>query len=154
MTIHGKVQSEKRPFPVSIIVFVNLVGWISTLGVWIYFHVTGRIPSFNLLNSYWENAYLGIVHGFSIADAIWSNIFLLASVIGLWKMKSWGWTAALMANTIWLYSMTVTFVRDLNTMFTAGTLFFLFFAVFALFSTIYLWIRRDLFWMELEHAIQ
>ncbi|REL37749.1 hypothetical protein DYD21_08180 [Rhodohalobacter sp. SW132] len=140
--------SVVRPPLVSVIVIVNSIGWITTLGIWIYFHLTGKIPSVDSMNSYWERAYIGIVHGFTVADAIWSNILLLASVIGLWKMKSWGWTAALMANSIWFYSMTVTFVRDFHTMFTTGTFFFLFFAFFALFSTAYLWIKRDLFWME------
>jgi len=66
----------------------------------------------------------------------------------LWKIKPWGWTAAMMANTIWLYSMTFTLVRDLYIQLTAGTIFFLFFAGFAIFSTIYLWIKRDWFWKE------
>jgi len=150
MNIKNRERSVSRPSLVSVIVIVNSIGWIATLGVWIYFHLAGMIPSIESMNSYWERAYIGSVHGFSIADVVWSNIFLLASIIGLWNMRSWGWTAALMANTIWIYSMTVTLVRDMHTMLTEGTLFFLFFAVFALFSTVYLWIRRDLFWKEYE----
>lgn len=56
-----------------------------------------------------------------------------------------GW---LMANTIWVYSMTFTLARDLYVGLTTGTVVFLFFAVFALASTAYLWVRRTWFWQE------
>jgi hypothetical protein len=131
---------------VTIIVVINILGWITTEGVWAYFHFSGQIPEINSAYSYWEQAYIGLINGFTAADAIWSNLTLLISIIGLWRMKPWGWTAAMMANTIWLYSMTFTLVRDIYTQFTAGTIFFLFFAGFAIFSTIYLWIKRELFW--------
>lgn len=65
-----------RPPLVSFIVFVNLIGWITTLGVWVYFHLAGKIPSVDSMNSYWERAYIGVVYGFTVADAVWSNIFI------------------------------------------------------------------------------
>lgn len=141
-------NSRVRPKLVTLIVIVNIIGWLTTEGVWIYFHLSGQIPHIDVANSYWEAAYIGLVNGFTTADAIWSNLSLLLSIIGLWHMKAWGWTAAIMANTIWLYSMTFTLVRDLYIGLTAGTAFFLFFAAFAIFSTIYLWKVRDLFWAK------
>lgn len=136
----------KRPAIVSLIAIVNIIGWITTEGAWIYMHASGQIPSPTEMETYWAKAYIGLVHGFTTADAIWSNLTLLFSIIGLWKMKDWGWTAAIMANTIWFYSMTFTLVRDFTTGLTGFTLFFLFFMIFAGFSTIYLWINRRLFW--------
>lgn len=141
-----------RPGLVTAIVAVNVLGWISTEGVWVYFHMTDQIPSVASMASYWERAYIGLVNGFTVADAIWSNLFLLVSIVGLWRMTTWGWTAALMANTIWLYSMTFTLVRDLAIGLTGGTVFFLVFAAFAVFSTVYLWMRRDLFWSPVAAA--
>jgi len=61
-------------------------------------------------------------------------------------MNPWGWTAAVMAKTIWLYSMIFSLVRDAFPSLTAGTVFFLFFAAFAVFITDYLWQKRRLFW--------
>jgi hypothetical protein len=135
-----------RPSFVTVIVIINIIGWFATEGVWVYLHLTGQIPSIDSAVSYWERAYFGLVNGFTVADAIWSNLSLIFSIIGLWRMKAWGWVAAIMANTIWLYSMSFSLVRDLYIGLTPGTAFFLIFAIFAGCSTIYLWIKRDLFW--------
>lgn len=149
LKINHKIHNKHgRPPVVTAIVIINILGWFATEGVWVYFHLSGQIPPVSSGGSYFERAYFGLVNGFTAADAVWSNLFLLASIIGLWRMKPWGWTAAMMANTIWLYSMTFTLVRDLLTSLTAGTVFFLVFAVFAAFSTVYLWLRRALFWNQ------
>ena len=108
-------------------------------------HLSGQIPAPVQMDSYFAKANIGLLHGFTTADAIWTNLTLLFSIIGLWKMKDWGWTAAIMANTIWFYSMTFTLVRDMTTGLKGFTIFFLFFMVFAMFSTIYLWKNRRLF---------
>jgi hypothetical protein len=141
-------QSKNRPPLVTLIVIINLIGWITTEGIWVYFHLTGQIPPIESAGSYWEKAYFGLVNGFTVADAVWSNLSLVFSIIGLWRMKSWGWMAAIMANTIWLYSMTFSLVRDVHIGLTPGTAFFLIFAIFAVFSTIYLWNKRALFWCD------
>jgi hypothetical protein len=135
-----------RPVIVTLIVFVNIFGWLTTEGVWVYLHASGQIPPASGMENYFSRAYIGLVNGFTIADAIWSNLTLLLSIFGLWKMKDWGWITAMMANTIWFYSMTFTFVRDLTTGLTGFTVFFLFFMAFAMFSSIYLWKNRRLFW--------
>ncbi len=144
--MNRKKQDTHRPTGVVVIVAVNILGWVATEGAWVYLYLAGRIPEMAQMGSYWERSYLGLVHGFSVADFIWSNIALLAGIAGLWKMKAWGWTAALMANTIWIYSMTFTLVRDLLVGVTFGMVFFLFFALFALGSTVYLWKIRFHFW--------
>jgi hypothetical protein len=102
------------------------------------------------MDSFWEKSYIGLVNGFTAADAIWSNITIIAAILRLWKMKLWGWTAAMMSNTIWIYTMTFTFVRDIMVQITFGMIFFSVFALFAIVSTIYLWHIRRLFWRELE----
>jgi len=127
-----------RPTLVTVIAIVNIIGWITTEGAWIYIHLSGQLPAPAQMDSYFAKANIGLLHGFTTADAIWSNLTLFFSIIGLWKMKDWGWTAAIMAITIWFYSMTFTLVRDMTTGLTGFTLFFLFFMVFAGFSTIYI----------------
>ena len=144
----GQLKETKRPGLVTLIVIVNIIGWLTTEGIWVYFHLSGQIPGIESASSYWESAYIGLINGFTTADAIWSNLSLLFSIFGLWRMKAWGWTAAIMANTIWLYSMTFTLVRDFYTGLTPGTAFFLVFAGFAVFSSVYLWKHRGLFWHE------
>lgn len=139
------ISSVKRPSFVTVIVIVNIFGWITTEGIWVYFHLTGQIPPIEAANSYWEMAYIWLINGFTTADAIWSNLSLLFSIIGLWRMKAWGWLAAIMANTIWLYPMTFSLVRDFYIGLTPGTAFFLVFAIFAGISTVYLWKNRNLF---------
>lgn len=144
------LAKNKRPVIVTIIIIVNIFGWLTTEGVWLYLHLTGQIPPISAEMSYFERAYVGLVNGFTVADAIWSNLTLLFSIIGLWKMRNWGWLATFMANTIWMYTMTFTLIRDLMTQITAGTLFFLGFAAFAIFSSIVLWQKRFLFWEKVR----
>lgn len=139
---------KKRPVGVIIIVILNILGWVTTEGMWLMLHVTHQIPSVSAMHSYFEKSYIGLVNGFTVSDAIWSNITLLLSIVGLLKMKNWGWTAAMMANTIWLYTMTYTIVRDLLVTITSAMIFFSVFAFFALISTIYLWKKRYLFWCD------
>jgi hypothetical protein len=144
------VAPHKRPRVVTVIVMINLLGWLTTEGLWVYLHMTGQIPPIAQMQSFFERSYIGLVLGFTVADLLWSNLLLLASIVGLWRMRSWGWTAALMANTIWVYAMTVTLVRDIMVTWTAGMLFFLSFAVFALLSSSYLWWQRSLFWIDTD----
>lgn len=145
-TLPMQQNTKQRPTMITVIVLVNILGWLTTEGVWVYLHFAGQIPPLAPGMSYWERSYIGLVNGFTAADAIWSNLALLFSIIGLWRMRAWGWTAALMANTIWLYSMTFTLVRDLMVGMTGTTVFFLFFMAFAAFSSVYLWLKRELFW--------
>jgi hypothetical protein len=123
------------------------VGWLTTEGIWAYLHFTGQIPPVSAMGSFWERSYIGLVNGFTVADAVWSNLTLLFSIIG-------GWTAAIMANTIWFYSMTFTFVRDLMVGLTGATVFFLFFMAFAAVSTVYLWVREIYFGDHLRPSKQ
>lgn len=139
-------KTMKRPAGVNAIIIFGILGWITTEGLWAYLHITHQIPAIASMNSYWEKSYIGLVNGFTMADAIWSNITILASIIGLWKMKTWGWTAAMMSNTIWVYTMTYTMVRDIMVKVTFGMVFFSVFALGAMVSTVYLWQKRRLFW--------
>lgn len=140
--------TRKRTTGITVIVLVNVLGWFTTEGIWAFLHLTGQIPTATSMGSYWEKAYIGLVNGFTVADFIWSNLFLILSIVGLWQMRNWGWTAAMMANTIWFYSMTFTLVRDLVIGLTGATILFLFFMAFAAFSTVYLWLKRELYWGE------
>jgi hypothetical protein len=136
----------KRPKGVTAVIVFCVFGWITTEGLWAYLHITDQIPAISSMNSFWERSYIGLVNGFTAADAIWSNLTIIVAIVGLWKMKPWGWTAAIMSNTIWVYTMTFTLVRDLMVTITFGMVFFLFFAFLAIISTIYLWRIRKVFW--------
>jgi hypothetical protein len=140
------VGARARPITVTVIVVVSVFGWLTTEGFWVYLHLTGQIPAIAESMSYWERSYLGLVRGFAAADLIWSNLVLVVSVVGLWRMRAWGWTAAMMANTIWIYTSTFTLVRDMYVGITAGMVFFLAFALFAVWATAVLWRERERFW--------
>lgn len=140
-----KRSSNKRPLMVTLIVIINAMGWLATIGLWLFLRVTQVVPRVEDMNSYWEKSYVGLINGFQVADFLWSNLALLISLIGLWKMRFWGWVAAIMANTIWIYSMTFTLVRDIYVQITYGMVFFLFFAFFSFYSTYYLLKHRILF---------
>jgi len=92
----------------------------------------------------WPQSDIALIYGFAASDLVWSQLFSFLTVIGLWKMKSWGWTAAMMVNAIWI--MIYSIVRALLWTFSYEILLFTPFAVYAGIASIYLWRIRDLFW--------
>jgi hypothetical protein len=83
-----------------------------------------------------------------IGDIAFSAPLLLLGTIGLWKPHAWGWTAAQMVNILWIYSMTI-IMRDDYTSFSPGGLLFTPFVPAAVWSMIYLWKQRRLFWLPI-----
>jgi len=71
---------------------------------------------------------------------------LVISIAGLRKLNTLGWLAALMVNILWFYSLTSLWVRDiyLGTI-SPGDYVFLPFGIFAIWSTYYLWIKKEKF---------
>jgi hypothetical protein len=70
---------------------------------------------------------------------------LFLACLGLWKLKSWGWLAAQMANMLWIYSMTVILLRDAYTKLSPGGLLFIPFMLVAVWAIPYLWMHRKAF---------
>jgi hypothetical protein len=95
-----------------------------------------------------ERANAATTWGFLIGDIAFSAPLLLLATIGLWKPRSWGWTAAQMVNILWVYSMTIVLLRDAYTSFSPGGMLFLPFVPAAAWSMFYLWKRRELFWAQ------
>lgn len=74
--------------------------------------------------------------GFLVGDVVWAVPLLLASAIGLRRGRSWGRDLALMVNALWVYSLTVIWVRDLHAgSVSPGALLFTPFALFAVWAT-------------------
>jgi hypothetical protein len=93
-----------------------------------------------------ERANAATTYGFGISDLVWSLPLLFLSCVGLWRLRSWGWTAAQMTNALWVYSMTVVLIRDFYTTLSPGGMLFTPFAIIAVWATYYLWKHRELFW--------
>jgi len=130
----------RRPLTVSIMAVVFLVGWIATTSSWVPV-ITGITPP----PLTWPQSYIALIYGFATSDLVWSQLFSFLTVLGSWKMKSWGWTAAIMVNAIWIYTMTYSIVRALLWTFSYEILLFTPFEVYAGIASIYLWRIRVLF---------
>ena len=135
------MNKKVRPKSVTAMAIVTLVGWIATVASWIPV-VTGSTP----IPADWPQSYTGLIWGFVASDFIWSQVFSALAVFGLWKMKRWGWAAALMVNTIWIYTMTFSTVRAFLWQMSYEIFLFMPFTVYALIASVYLWKIRDLFW--------
>ena len=84
--------------------------------------------------------------GFGVADLLWSVPFLVLGTVGLLRLRLWGWSGALAANVLYVYSLTVLVTRDVAIgALSPGTVLFLPFTLFGFGSTAYLLAHRRLF---------
>lgn len=139
MEIHAS-----RPRGVTLIAIVNAGATVITLAFWFLVHQ--RLFQPDVLATL-GRASVASTLGFMIADLVWAVPLLIVSVPGLWRSRAWGWTAAQMANILWLYPLTAGWSRDLYLgSISPGNMLFLPFALFSVWATIYLWQTRYLFW--------
>ncbi len=133
-----------RPRGVTTIVVVNSIAALLTVAFWGL--VCVRLFAQQTPPAELDRGSLATAFGFMIGDLIWATLLLLLSVVGLWRLRSWGWLAAQMANILWIYSMTVVWSRDFYaTTMSPGGILFLPFVPFSVWATFYLWNCRELF---------
>ena len=135
-----------RPLAVSIIAVINAFGLIVTIAFWLLVMLKHLVPAPGSLGSFLERANAATTFGFLVGDVVWSVPLLFLAAFGLWRMRFYGWTAAQMANALWVYSLTVIWVRDVYTTASPGGVLFLPFAFAAIWATLVLWRKRALFW--------
>lgn len=133
-----------RPGPVTLIAAVNAAGFFFTLLFWTL--VAFRLflkPDASVLM---DRPTAASTLGFLVADCVVALPLLLIGWIGLMKMSFQGWTAAQMANVLWVYALLAVWARDLQLgRLSPGGLAFLPFTVFAVWACLYLWKKRGLF---------
>jgi len=145
MSKRTEQSRPKRPTSISIIAIINGLGLLITILFWGTVYFKRLIPSPGSLTNMAERANAATTYGFMIGDIIWSAPLLLLAAIGLWRQRFWGWTAAQMVNILWVYSMTLVWIRDSYSTISPGAMIFLPFTVAAVWATYYLWKHRELF---------
>jgi hypothetical protein len=146
--IMNPVPSKKmkaRPSALTFLVIVNGLGAILTVLFWAVVYMKKLVPRPVDVVVLSERANAAVTFGFMIGDLILSVPLLILSTLGLYRLQFWGWTAAQMVNVLWIYSLTVIWIRDGFTTISPGGLVFLPFALISLWATGYLWKRRRLF---------
>ena len=104
-------SSPKRPRGITFLAIVNLVAFVVTVMFWAF--VLGQlVPQAGQPGIAPRASECCITYGFMLGDVLYSVPLLVLAGIGLWRLRSWGWLAAQMANTLWIYSMTVILLRD------------------------------------------
>jgi len=139
-------MNKKRPFGVGFIAVVNGIAFLTTLLFWGLVFIRHAVPFPSELSDIVGKANAATTYGFMICDTVYSLPLLFIGTFGIWRMSSLGWTAAQMANILWIYSITLILIRDLNSKLSPGGVIFIPFAVISVWSIIYLWKQRDLFW--------
>lgn len=135
---------KSLPNGIKTIVSVNCIAAVITLIFWTLILFKVFLGSGNEITM--DTVSKASTLGFLIADLIWAVPMLIISIPGLLKLSSWGWTTAQMTNTLWLYSLTSLWVRDIYIgLITPGDYLFLPFAIFSIWSAYYLWSNRNLF---------
>ncbi|MBN2383513.1 hypothetical protein JXQ70_11575 [bacterium] len=147
--IRSETKSRRhRSGAVTFLSIVNAVAFFITLIFWGMVYITGMVPFPGDVVNMAERGKAAVTYGFMLCDLIYSTPLLLLAWLGLWKLKSWGWLAAQMANALWLYSMTLILFRDAYTAISPGGLLFLPFALISLWALPYLWLKRQDFGMN------
>ena len=137
------MASIRRSAAVTTIAVVNAIAGVLTLLFWtvVYFRLFYGSPAVDSA----MRASLSTTLGFLVGDVLWAVPLLFLSVVGLRRLRDWGWLLAQMVNVLWVYSMTVVWVRDLYAgSISPGAVVFTPFALVAVWATAYLWrARRD-----------
>jgi hypothetical protein len=138
------MHSSRRSRGVTTIAVVNAVAGVVTLLFWglLYLRLFAGSTSPDPVLRTSTAATLG----FLVGDVVWAVPLLFLSVVGLWRLRDWGWLAAQMVNVLWVYSMTVVWVRDVYARSVSpGAVLFTPFAVIAIWATAHLWRARSAF---------
>lgn len=138
----------RRPATITAIAIINAAGFLVTVLIWGAVLLGRLVPMPGGIASTAERANAATTYGFLLGDLLWSAPLLLLAAAGLWRVRSWGWTAAQMVNALWLYSMTVIWVRDGYTTISPGGVLFLPFTIAAIWATRVLWKQRAIFWTQ------
>jgi hypothetical protein len=138
--------TTKRPTGISVIAIINGIACVITILFWAMVFFRHLVPWPGELTAVPERANAATTYGFLIGDILWSAPLLYLAAIGVWRLRPWGWTSAQMVNALWVYSMTVIWIRDAYTVVSPGALLFTPFTLVAIWSTYYLWNKRGLFW--------
>ncbi len=142
MTTETPASEERRSGGLTVVSLANAVALVITILFWGFVYINRLVPMAGDLTAAAERANSAVTFGFMIGDVIYSAPLLLLAWIGVWRLKSWGWMAAQMANALWLYSMTVILIRDAYTSLSPGGLVFIPFVLLAVWAIPYLWLRR------------
>ncbi len=139
--------SGGRRTGIQIIATVNAVAAAVTLAFWSAVYL--RLFAGQGIADAVGRAAAAATLGFLVGDIVWALPLLILSVPGVWRRRAWGWLAAQMVNVLWVYSMTVVWVRDAYAgTLSPGGLMFAPFAVFAMWAAVHLWRVRDEFWAQ------
>jgi hypothetical protein len=148
MTTTSSRSINTRPTGVSALAIINGIAFFLTLAFWGIVAFKKLVPFPSELSVMSERANAAVTWGFLLGDMLYSAPLLLLAAVGLWRLSALGWTAAQMANILWIYSMTVILLRDAYTVFSPGGLLFLPFPLISVWAIGYLWKRRSLFWQS------
>jgi len=140
------MHTNRRPCGVTSIAVVNAVAGVVTLLFWGLVYL--RLFAGSSIADPVLRASAAATLGFLVGDVVWAVPLLFLSVAGLWGLRDWGWLVAQMVNVLWVYSMTVVWVRDMYAgSISPGAVLFTPFAVIATWATVHLWRRRREFWV-------
>ena len=141
---HLSIDSDRhRSGGLTILSIVNAVAFVITVLFWGMVFFRRLVPFPGDLTSLADRANSAVTYGFMMGDVLYSAPLLLFACGGIWKLRSWGWMAAQMANALWIYSMTVILFRDAYTTMSPGGLLFIPFTLVALWAVPYLWVHRE-----------
>ncbi|MDM7925538.1 MAG: hypothetical protein QUS35_05930 [bacterium] len=133
-----------RPGPVTLIAAVNAAGFFFSILFWAF--VAFRLYFSHAAPAVMDPATAASTFGFLVADCVVALPLLLIGWVWLLRMSFFGWTAAQMANVLWVYALLAVWARDLHAgRLSPGSFVFLPFAFFAVWAFLYLWRKRGLF---------
>jgi len=86
-----------RPGGVTVIAIVNSFAAVLTLLFWGFVFL--RMFAVAEPPRAMDTGSMATIFGFMVGDLIWAELVLIVSVIGLWRLRAWGWLAAQMVSS-------------------------------------------------------
>jgi hypothetical protein len=138
------MEGARPPFGARMIAVVNAVAALLTVAFWVLVYV--RVFAPGRAADAVARASSAATLGFLVGDVAWAVPLLVLSAAGLWRGRAWGWLLGQLVNVLWVYSLTVIWVRDVYSgVLSPGAVLFTPFALFAAGAAAYLWFVRDEF---------
>lgn len=141
-----KFTKTKRSGVILAIVIFQIATWLLYLSIHIANYIQFQPAETFVHTSFLTKMGLALTHVFSQFYFIWFSLLSVFGIIGLMNVKSWGWAIALITNSLYISMIAMANAQGLHLGTRFEKYFFIYLILFAGFSSIYLWIKRAVFW--------
>ncbi len=141
-----KFAKTKRNKMIAAIAIFQLLAWVLYLIQNITAYLQFNLSEASVAVSFLMKMGLAFVHVFSQVHFIWFTLSSVLGIVGLMNVKSWGWAMALITNSLYIFIILTAYYEKTFSDNPFEKISLTFLIIFLIFSSIYLWVKRFVFW--------